>query len=372
MRVLIVGAGLTGCVLARLMEDLNNEVNIIEKKDHLGGLCYTTISPNGVYYEPYGAHAFHTNDSQIKKFVMRFSDFNNYKHEKGIIIQDKLLHFPLSKDSILEMEKSTQILKELEQRPYVPDFTNFETYAISTFGPTLYKLFMYNYSTKMWGLEPRYLTTEYIKNRIELRENKTHIFNDNFQGLPVHGYTQFFQNMIKDIPLTLRESEYNESSYDLILLSSRIDELFQYKYGALEYRSLEFYYEQNGEWENNRYGSINLPDHDQFIRKVNFKVMHQQETDQSWIQYQTPISSNGKNLPLYPIYTRKNIELFRLYLKDACKSDKIIPVGRLGLYKYLEMGQAMSLAMKMIPLIQNWKDLHPNERFSEITNLLYN
>lgn len=372
MRVLIVGAGITGCVLARLMMDLGNEVNIIEKTNHIGGLCYTTKSPNGIFYEPFGAHAFHTNDTQIKKFVKRFSEFNNYKHEKGIIIKGKLLHFPLSKESILEMDKSKQIFMELEKRPATPDLTNFETYAISTFGPTLYKLFMHNYSTKMWGLEPKYLTTEYIKNRIELKEEKTHIFNDKFQGLPIKGYTEFFQNMIKDIPLNLMENEYNDSLYDLILMSGRIEELFHFEHGALKYRSLHFHYEENGNWENNKYGSINLPDHDHFIRKVNFKIMHQQKTSESWIQYQTPISSNNDNLPLYPIYTKNNIELFRLYLKQACKSNKVIPVGRLGLYKYLEMGQAISLAMNMVPLIKKWKKLRPKERYSEITNLLYN
>ena len=93
--------------------------------------------------------------------------------------------------------------------------------------------------------------------------------------------------------------------------------------------------------------------------------MYQQKKDESWIQYQEPVPFNDSNLPLYPIYTKENIDLFDKYLIEACKSDKIIPVGRLGLYKYLEMGQAISLAMKMIPLIENWKHLSPKERYSQ-------
>ena len=77
MRILVVGAGITGCTLARLMKDKGYSVSIIEKEDHIGGLCYTTKSPKGVYYEPFGAHAFHTNDNRVKDFVTTFSDFNN-------------------------------------------------------------------------------------------------------------------------------------------------------------------------------------------------------------------------------------------------------------------------------------------------------
>ncbi|MFX1375920.1 MAG: UDP-galactopyranose mutase [Promethearchaeota archaeon] len=372
MRVLVLGAGLTGCTLARLMKNKDYLVSIKEKQNHIGGLCYTKTSPIGVLYEPWGGHVFHTKDTRIKNFVLQFSDFNNYIHRKGIFINDILRHFPISQETILEMEKSEQILKEIEERPEIPDLTNFETYAISQFGITLYKLFIYNYSKKMWDLEPRELTTEYIRNRIEMKNSNTQIFDDNFQGLPVKGYTEFLRNMIGDIPIELNTSEYDESIYDLILYSGRIDELFHFKFGNLQFRSLRFDYKENENWENEHYGSINLPQHPKYIRKVNFNVLYQQKTDRSWIQYQEPIAFSDHNLPMYPIYTKQNIELFNQYLIEVCKSDKIIPVGRLGLYKYLEMGQAIDLAMKMIPLIENWQKLRPKDRYSEIIKLLNN
>jgi UDP-galactopyranose mutase len=268
------------------------------------------------------------------------------------------------------MENFEQILKEIEERPEDPDFTNFETYAISQFGNTLYKLFIYNYSKKMWGIEPVDLTTEYIKNRIEMKESNTQMFDDNFQGLPIKGYTEFLRNMIHDIPLELNTTNFDESLYDLILYSGRIDELFKYKFGILQFRSLLFEYKELDNWENLNYGSINLPQHEKYIRKVNFTVMYGQKNDESWIQYQEPIASNDHNLPLYPLYTKNNIELFDNYLMEICKSDKIIPVGRLGLYKYLEMAQAIKLAMNMIPLIEKWKELRPKERYSELKKLL--
>lgn len=370
MRVLILGAGITGCTLARLMKNKDYFVSIKEKQDHIGGLCYTRKSPNNILYEPYGGHTFHTKESRIKKFVLNFSEFNNYIHRKGIFINGVLRHFPLSKKTILEMKNSEKILKELEERPTTPDFTNFETYAISQFGFTLYKLLIYNYSKKMWGLEPKELPTDYIKNRITLKDSNTQIFEDNFQGLPINGYTEFLRNMTHDIPIELNTSEFNESSYDLILYSGRIDELLGFKFGNLQFRSLRFDYKENDVWENENYGSINLPQHEKYIRKVNFNVMYHQKSDNTWIQYQEPISFNENNIPMYPIYTKQNIELFNRYLIEACKSSKIIPVGRLGLYKYLEMGQAISLAMDMIPLIEEWKKISSKKRYLEIKKLL--
>ncbi|MFW9818172.1 MAG: UDP-galactopyranose mutase [Candidatus Thorarchaeota archaeon] len=372
MRILVVGAGLTGCSLARLMNDKGHTVSIIEKETHIGGLCYTETSSNGIMYEPYGGHAFHTKDSRVRDLVLRFSDFNSYKHNKGIIINGILRHFPLSKETILRMEDSEQIINELEKRPEIPDLTNFETYAISEFGITLYRLFIYNYSKKMWGLEPKELTTDYIKNRIKLKNSNTHIFEDKFQGLPIQGYTVFLNNMIQDISVKLNTCEFDDSLYDLVLFSGRIDELLKFNFGKLEFRSIIYDFVEDEKWENENYGTINLPQHSKYIRKVNFKIMHQQETNKSLIQYQEPIAANEDYPPLYPIYTKKNLELFNQYLFEACKSEKIIPIGRLGLYKYLEMGQAISLAMNMIPMIEKWKKLSAQDRYREIKNLLHN
>ena len=268
------------------------------------------------------------------------------------------------------MNNSKNILRELDKLPNNPDLTNFETYALSKFGNILYNLFIYNYSKKMWAVEPRELTTEYIRNRIELNNSKTPMFDDLFQGFPVNGYTEFLRKMVIDIPIELNSSEFDESLYDLILFSGRIDELLNLKFGSLEFRSLNYEYVENENWENYNYGTINLPQHFKYIRKVNFKIIHQQIIEESLIQYQEPIASGNGSVPLYPIYTKKNIQIFNKYLKEACKSNYIIPSGRLGLYKYLEMGQAISLAIDMIPLIEKWKDLGPDQRYIEIKKLL--
>lgn len=128
MKILVVGSGLTGCTFARILYDEGNKVEIIEKLPHIGGLCYTKTSPNGFLYEPYGSKVFHTNKSDVKEFVTRFVEFNNYTHFKGVIIKGRLYHFPISYKEIEKMPEKEKIYNELRIRPLMPDRANFETY----------------------------------------------------------------------------------------------------------------------------------------------------------------------------------------------------------------------------------------------------
>lgn len=370
MKLLVVGAGFTGCSLARLMKDRNYQVSIIEKLNHIGGLCYSKKNAKDLLYEPYGAHIFHTKNDQVKAFVQQFSNFSSYIHKKGIIINGVLRSYPLSLELINEIPEKDKILKELNERPLKPDNNNFETCLISLFGKSLYQMCFYNYSKKMWGIEPKELVADWVQNRVELRETNSELFNEQWQGIPSKGYTNLFKNMISDIPLKYNKNFKNEAKYDLVLFSGRIDELLQYEFGILPYRSLCFEYRYNETWNNEDYGTINLPQHQKYIRKANFNVIYQRNNDYSCIQYQKPIPVENGNLPMYPIHTKKNLDVFDKYLRKACKSDRIIPVGRLGLYKYLDMDKAVSFSMNLIPLIESWKGLSSEKRYFELKSLI--
>ena len=177
-----------------------------------------------------------------------------------------------------------------------------------------------------------------------------------------------FEKMIDGIPIQY-EAPFVKNNHDLVIFSGRIDELFNFCFGELEYRSLKFDYKIEERWENYDYGTINLPQHDKYIRKANFKVLHQQNSN--WIQYQEPIKAGVSDVPMYPVDTSKNEKLFHLYLKKACLGN-IIPVGRLGLYKYLDMDEAIGLAMGMVELILEWKNLSPKDRYKMIKEALSN
>jgi len=371
MKILIVGTGFTGCTLARILHEKGHKVRVIDRERYVGGLCWSLVSPYGIIYEPRGSHIFHTKEERVKKFIQGFSKLNSYIHKKGVIIFDKLWHFPISMESIMKMPCRDQILFELRNRPKEIVTDNFETAMVSVFGRSLYNLFIFEYSKKMWGMNPRKLTAEWAPKRLGLRKKDSELFLGEWQGLPIGGYTLLFEKMLKGIDIKLNCSYRNHGkSGDLVIFTGRIDEMLRYKFGVLPYRGARFAYFEDEEWENDNYGTINLPEHPRFIKKVNFNVLHQQENKHSLIQYHESIEATEDDIPMYPVNTVKNNWLFDIYLRQACNSSSIIPAGRLGLYKYLNMDKSISLAMDMVELVFDWKKINCEERYFRIKELL--
>lgn len=372
-KTLVVGAGLSGSTMARLLKDCGCDVNICEQENFIGGLCKSDISDNGVIYEPFGARTFHTKSEIVRNFIQKFVDLNDYKHNKGNLYKNKLYHYPINYETIKKMQSSKRILNELENRPTRIDSSNFETAMLSVFGKTLYKMFIKNYSEKFWGISPNLLEAEWAPNRVELKRKEVSLFEGQWQGVPKGSYNTLFYNLTKGIEVFLN-CDYSKikEMYDLIIFSGKIDSLYNYKFGKLSYRSIDFTYKKDEHWENSSYGTINLNDHPKFFRKANFKILHQQDINANYIQYQKAVPEDENHPPMYPINTKNNNNLFRKYLKLACENDKTVPIGRLGLYKYLDMDKAILLSIKMKSLVLKWKSLQPDDRYKQISNLLKN
>lgn len=370
MRILVVGAGLTGCSIARLLHDKGFSVKIIEKEDRVGGLCTTEVHECGLKYEPYGARTFHTNIERVKKFIRKYDEFNGYIHRKGMILNDQFFPFPMTIKMISKLPEEKQIFQEIRNTPQCIDTTNFETAAISIFGRTLYNYFIKNYSEKMWGRRPEKLTAEWAPKRLEMRRNgDDRLFKNQWQGLPRRGYSVLLENMIAGIDIELNQSEFDAAHYDLVFATAPIDQIMKYKYGRLEYRSLSFEYHINEKWEDNRCGTINLPQHSDFIRKCNFKILHKQESKRSLIQYQKPVSAGDIYLPMYPVNTIENNMLFDRFLREICTTN-IVPAGRLGLFKYIDMDKAVNMAFEISSLVDSYTNLNFEERYLKIKTLI--
>lgn len=222
----------------------------------------------------------------------------------------------------------------------------------------------------MWGRDPKDLEAALAIKRMELRyDDRQSLFGDEWQGLPVHGYSFLLKSMIRQIPLRLNTAQFNPADYDVVVFSGPIDQFFKYRYGKLEYRSLRFYYRRNERWENNNYGTINLPQHSLYIRKCNFKVMHKQITKQSLIQYQKPVEEDDNHMPMYPVRSRKNSQAFDKYLHLICKTH-ICPIGRLGLFSYLNMDQVVELSFSILSIINKYPVLTPQQRYDKIKNAI--
>jgi UDP-galactopyranose mutase len=224
MDILIVGAGISGCSAARALKDLGHDVSIIEKEDNIGGLCKTQLYQGKIKYEPFGARVFHTDDKEIELFVKRFSKFNDYIHRKGMIIEDKLIPFPISLEGIAKLSQKEEILYELEMRPKVPDYSNFVDCMKSIFGETLYHIFIENYSKKMWDIPLELLPVSMGIKRVEFnKEQDNRLFGSEWQGIPIQGYSSFLEKMIEGIEVMLDNSNFDKNVHDLVLYSGPID-----------------------------------------------------------------------------------------------------------------------------------------------------
>jgi UDP-galactopyranose mutase len=363
MKIGVIGAGLTGCALARLLTGRRHKVIIFEKNYRIGGLCVSNRHENGLLYEPYGARTFHTAEDKIREFALKYSRFNGYRHRKGIVIEGKLLPFPITRETISLLSAAGKIKKELKSRPKEIDRSNFETACISIFGPTLYKYFISNYSRRMWGRSPKELSAHWAPKRLVLRDDDTGgLFKNEWQGLPIEGYSVWLERMIEGIDVETGVEVVDTKNFDMVVSTAPIDEIAGYRYGRLEYRSLKFIYTCVEDWEDDRYGTINLPQHRRFIRKCNFKVLHRLVSAKNLIQYQQPCDVDSGGIPMYPVHTERNELLFRRYLSYVVSLTNLCPAGRLGLFEYLDMDEAIAYAIQIVPLIEKYRELPPQER----------
>jgi UDP-galactopyranose mutase len=369
----IIGAGLAGVVMAeRIATQLNKKVIIIEKRNHIGGNCFDFKDENNILIHKYGPHLFHTNNKEVIEYLSQFTQWDIYNHEvlayidgikvpipfnintlyevfpqsKAKALEDKLLQTYAynSKIPILELKKSTD--KDLQ---FLADF--------------VYEKIFVNYTAKQWGMKPEDMDGA-VTARVPIfvgRDNR--YFNDSYQMLPKYGYTNMIQNMLnhKNIKLMLN-TDFKEVCYlkdeDFYLFGSKfqgqviytgqIDELFDYKFGDLPYRSVEMKFETAEKEFYQEKATVNYPNDYDFTRITEFKHIHPTNSAKTTILKEYPLEYiKNKNTPYYPIFTQENQFRYNLYLQYASKFNNLILVGRLAEYKYYDMDDIVERALEV-------------------------
>jgi len=360
--VIIVGAGLSGCVMAERFANIKNKkVLIIEKREHIGGNCYDYIDENGILINKYGAHLFHTNDEEVWEYINKFSKWVRWEHEVKCIVDDKIIPLPINITSInmmfnLNIKNEKEMDEWLEQNKIRYDkITNGEEAVKSRFGEQIYeKIFKY-YTYKQWNKYPNELNEE-VLSRIPLRNNfDTRYFNDRYQVLPEKGYTNFFNQLIdnKNIDIVLNIDfetiKNNISEKKIVIYTGPIDFYFNDKnMEKLEYRSINFIIER---YKNTNYyqsnSVINYPSIDiDYTRIVEYKHFLNQKSPHTTIVKEI---STDKGDPYYPVLNQKNLTLYNKYkmlAEDEMKNKNIHFLGRLANYKYFNMDQAIKNSLE--------------------------
>lgn len=319
----IVGAGISGCTIARVLVDKGYTVQVIEKNSKPGGNCSDYFSGNK-YFQEFGPHIFHTDSDRVWTFLSRFSNFNSYIHEVKAFDGIKLYTFPINLTTLEELYLSTLDLTFNENPKSIKEDIE------SRMGKTIYEKFFKEYTTKQWGVSPEILSSE-ISNRIPIRQNRDNrYFTDKYQGIPELGYTYMCYRMLEGIPVQYNTKFVNSKGTGKLIITSPIDEFFNYSKGKLPYRSVEF----KPCDINFKYTTINLIGKVTATRITNYNaLMGIKHSQNSWVEI--PIENNN---PMYPIPGIDN---------PYSNVDDTIFLGRLGRYKYLNMDKAILEALEL-------------------------
>ena len=354
---LIVGAGFFGAVFAHEMKLRGKKCLVIDRRAHIGGNCYTEPIV-GINVHKYGAHIFHTSDREIWNYINRFAEFNNYINSPVAIYNDELYNLPFNMNTFAKMwgiktpEEAKEIIKKQVEKLIISEPKNLEEQAVKLVGSDIYEKLVKGYTEKQWGRKCSELPAFIIK-RLPLRFTfDNNYFNDRYQGIPIGGYTQIFEKLLDGIEVRLNENYKDLRGAKIAektIYTGCIDEFFDYKFGALEYRSVRFENEilEKENYQGNavvNYTSSDIP-YTRIIEHKHFEFGSQPETVISR-EYSAEWKPGIE--PYYPINDEKNSMLFEHYKTLAQSRPDVIFGGRLGQYRYYDMDMVIRAALDIV------------------------
>ncbi|MEH2452560.1 UDP-galactopyranose mutase [Nostoc sp.] len=350
---LVVGAGFSGSVLAeRLARNSSKKVLVVDKRNHIGGNAYDHYDNHGILVHKYGPHIFHTNSREVFEYLSQFTPWRTYEHHVLASVDGQLVPIPINLDTINKlygMNLNSFQVEEFFQSVAEPreDIRTSEDVVISKVGQVLYEKFFRNYTRKQWGLDPSELDKTVIA-RIPTRTNRdSRYFTDSYQAMPLHGFTRMFENMLNhpNIKLMLN-TDYREIQKGIpcreIVYTGPVDEFFDFRYGKLPYRSLDFKHETHHIPMFQSAPVINYPNEQLYTRVTEFKYLTGQEHSKTSIVYEFPKAEGD---PYYPVPRPENQEIYKQYKALAEVKPGVHFVGRLATYKYLNMDHCVAQAL---------------------------
>jgi len=351
----VVGAGLAGLTIAeRIAEVLNEKVLVIEKRNHIGGNVYDSYNEDGVLIHNYGPHIFHTNDKEVYDYLSQFTPWNDFWHRVLTQVDGNLIPMPITVETINKLYNLNLSCEEVEaflkkKAISIDEIKTSKDVALSKVGQDIYEKFFENYTKKQWGIDPGEIDTSIIS-RIPIRSNRdTRYFSDKYQGMPKYGYTKMCENMIqnKNIKLLLN-TDYKEViddiEYEKLIYTGPTDYFYDYKYGKLAYRSINFVFETHDKEDYQPAPVVNYPNDYDYTRITEFKKLTYQEHKKTTILKEFPCDEGE---PYYPFPTKEWKEKFKLYQEDMKKEKTVLFLGRLAEYRYYNMDAVVRSALNL-------------------------
>ena len=359
---LIVGTGISGIVLARLLAEKNQKVLIIDKRPHIGGNCYDYVDKNGINIHKYGPHIFRTDNEEVWQFLSRFTAWQKYKHKVRANIDGREVPIPFNFTSIDILFDATKakIFKEKLISKYgenkkisILELKRTDDKDLQELTVFIYEKVFYHYTLKQWGFKPEELGGDTLTRVPVYTSYYDGYFTEKYQAIPKQGYTKMFENILKHpnikVKLNTDFKDTKNIKYDHLFCSGSIDEYFNYKLGALPYRSLNFEFKTLPQKQFQNVAVVNYTSQEPYTRITEFKHFLNQENAKTTIAYEYPAAfETGKNERYYPIPKYENEQLYKKYLELASKEKNIYFIGRLGEYKYYSMQSAVAAIFELV------------------------
>ena len=351
MRFAIVGAGFSGAVVARELAEAGHLANVFDTRDHVAGNCYTARHETGVMVHTYGPHIFHTQHEHVWQYINRFGEMMPYRHKVKAISQDTMYSLPVNLKTInqfFDQDFDAQQAEDFIQSKADTTITNpvsFEDQGLRFVGRELYDAFFAGYTAKQWGVDPKELPASILA-RLPVRFNDDDsYFNHPYQAIPKDGYTPIVTAILNHPSIKVHistrfdpssHSEFGE--FDHVVWTGPIDAFFNFEFGRLGYRTLDFVPEiSDGDYQGHpvvNYCDIDVP----FTRITEHKHFAPWEDHARTVVYREFSRLCGEtDTPYYPIRLVKEKEQLLNYVQRARGAKGVTFIGRLATYRYLDM-----------------------------------
>lgn len=375
--VVVIGAGPAGAVLAERFASSGQKVLLIERRQHVAGNCYDEVDANGILIHKYGPHLFHTDDAQVWEYLSRFTEWHLYFHRVKAVIDGKPAPIPFNLNTLREIfpqsladRLEATLLRNFEYGKKIPilELKKSADNNLQFLADFVYEKIFLHYSEKQWGTSPDKISGAVTARVPVFVGRDDRYFHDRFQAMPLRGYTELVKKMLahKNIKLLLN-TDFHEvmalrgeeiflfgQKFDgRLIYTGQLDELFDKKFGALPYRSIDMKYETVDKEFFQSAPVVNYPNNYDFTRITEFKQIHPAKTPHTTILREYPQAYiAGENEPYYPLFTDEARAAYEKYSAELAHFKNITVVGRLAEYRYYDIDDVVKRALEVFADLQ--------------------